>query len=108
MKKTWRTPLEFKEATKQKFTQESLTVPGQVKSISEMLKRVERGEEWLLNGLEYTDSDDPYPIMIDLTDWESAVSQARTKTEKLIERAKLKASLSERSKTKEGEPEGEK
>lgn len=66
--KTWRTPLDVIPKTKEVNDEASKVVPGQVKPISEMLKRVQMGFDWDFNGLEYTESDIPLPRPKDLTD----------------------------------------
>lgn len=68
MKKTWKTPFNYVPSEGEYNELASQTVPGQSKSISEMIKRVAMGYAWEKNDLEYTDEDDPLPIIKDLTD----------------------------------------
>nr|QJB21623.1 MAG: hypothetical protein [Microvirus sp.] len=46
----------------------TLTIPGQVQSIAEMLRRIENGQPIQRNGLDYNNEDIPLPIIKDLTD----------------------------------------
>jgi len=46
----------------------SVTIPGQTLSIAEMLNRINNGQPISRNQLEFTNEDEPFPKVKDLTD----------------------------------------